>query len=39
MAAKGHDLYKLTSGDYSPGEQSTRYYAHPSYDPCRRYGT
>jgi len=38
MAAKGHDLYCLTSGDYLPGEQRTRYYAHPSYDPCRRFG-
>ena len=38
MAAEGHDLYRLTSGDYWPGEQRTRYYAHPSYDPCRRFG-
>ena len=37
-SAEGHDLYRLTSGDFWPGEQSSRYYAHPSYDPCRRFG-
>ena len=38
-ASQGHDLYRLTSGDYWPGEQASRHYAHSSYDHCKRFGT